>query len=77
MEITIKDLELNEKAEITGYFKAEKIYRDKIISMGLARGTHIKITKIAPLGDPVEIEAKGFKISLRKNEAAVLKLKRI
>jgi len=42
--------------------------------MGLTRGTEITVVRVAPLGDPVDIKVRGFNISLRKEEAAVLQL---
>jgi ferrous iron transport protein A len=45
--------------------------------MGLTKGTEIKVVKVGPLGDPIEIEIRGFKLSLRKKEAEILKLRRI
>ena len=77
MEIKIKNLQINEKAEITGFEKTERVYREKLLSMGLTRGTTIKLIKVAPLGDPVEIEVRGFKLSLRKKEAEILLLRKV
>ena len=44
--------------------------------MGLTKGTRITIVKKAPLGDPVEITVRGYQLSLRKEEAAILLLAR-
>ena len=44
--------------------------------MGLTRGTELRLVKVAPLGDPVEIEVRGYRLSLRKKEAEALLLKR-
>jgi len=38
--------------------------------MGVVRGTPIKVVKVAPLGDPIEVKLKGYNLSLRKEEAA-------
>ncbi len=51
--------------EITG----DKILRRRIMDMGLVRDRRIKVIRNAPLGDPVEFEALGYPISLRKDEA--------
>ncbi|MFW6414020.1 MAG: DtxR family transcriptional regulator, partial [Verrucomicrobiota bacterium] len=40
-------------------------YRHRLLAMGLVPGTHIEVIKVAPLGDPVEIKAKGYNLSLR------------
>ena len=72
-----KEILIGEKAEIMGYDPAEKNYRRRLLSLGLTRGTVFTLTKVAPLGDPVEIEIRGYKLSLRKNEAAILKIKKV
>lgn len=46
----------------------------RIIDMGVVAGTIIQVLKYAPLGDPIEIKLKGFNLSLRKNEAALIEL---
>jgi ferrous iron transport protein A len=42
--------------------------------MGLTRGTRVMVIRVAPLGDPVELEVRGFRLTLRKDEADVLQL---
>jgi ferrous iron transport protein A len=42
--------------------------------MGLTPGTAFTITRVAPLGDLVEIAVRGFKLSLRKDEAEALRV---
>lgn len=46
----------------------------RIVDMGVVTGTHIEVLKYAPLGDPIEIKLKGFNLSLRKSEAALIEL---
>lgn len=46
----------------------------KVLSMGLVKGTEVKVTNVAPLGDPITIEVRGSKLSLRKSEASIIKL---
>ena len=41
----------------------------RITEMGLTQGTEIEVLRKAPLGDPIEIKARGFLLSLRHNEA--------
>ncbi len=40
--------------------------------MGMVRGETIEIVRVAPLGDPMEIEVKGYNLSLRKDEAELI-----
>lgn len=48
--------------------------RQRILDMGLTKGTTIRIRKVAPLGDPLEICVRGYTLSLRKAEAACIML---
>ena len=43
--------------------------RRRIMDMGITKGVEIKVVKIAPLGDPMELNVRGYELSLRKNEA--------
>ena len=42
--------------------------------LGLIKGTSFKVVKVAPLGDPVEINVRGYELSIRKEEAAVVEV---
>lgn len=55
-----------EKIEGTGFIKR------RIIDMGLVPGTKIKVVGIAPLGDPINLVAKGYNLTIRKNEASMI-----
>ena len=41
----------------------------RIMDMGITKGTEIFVRKVAPLGDPVEINVRGYELTIRKNEA--------
>lgn len=70
----LSELKQGATARITGIAPGEKVYRHKLIAMGLLPGTELTVTRIAPLGDPVEITIRGFALSLRKDEARILEL---
>lgn len=44
----------------------------RLMDMGLTKGTLIKIIKLAPLGDPIEIRIRGYELTLRKSEAEMI-----
>jgi len=73
---TVKDLLPGDRARITGFKPGEEGYRSRLLSMGLTKNTEFTLVKVAPLGDPVELELRGFKLSLRKAEAEVLQIER-
>ena len=47
------------------------------MSMGLTPGVEFQITRLAPLGDPVEIRVRGFAMSLRRAEADIISVERL
>jgi ferrous iron transport protein A len=77
MDSKLKELQAGASGEITGYAQASAAYRDKLLSMGLTKGTAFTVVRVAPLGDPVEIRVRGFSLSLRKDEADALLVRRI
>ena len=48
--------------------------RLRIMELGLTPGTPVRVRKIAPLGDPIEIDVRGYALSLRKAEAALVEI---
>ncbi|MFW5689140.1 MAG: FeoA family protein [Spirochaetota bacterium] len=75
--MTLSTMQPGERAEVSGYGSASPAYRSKLLAMGLTRGVTVRLCRVAPLGDPVEIEVRGFRLTLRKDEAAVLRLRAI
>lgn len=77
VELKFSDLKVGDKAEIIGYNAGDAQYKSKLLSMGLVRGVTLRVLQVAPLGDPVEVSVLAYRLSLRKKEANVLKLRRI
>jgi ferrous iron transport protein A len=73
-KLKIKELQVGQSAIIAGYESGDHTYKSKLLSMGLTKNTAIKLIKVAPLGDPIEIEVRGFHLSLRKDEAGIILL---
>lgn len=72
----LKDLKPGESGEILGYEGNDPVYRSKLLAMGLTKGTEVKLVKVAPLGDPVEVMIRGYNLSIRKTEADILQIRR-
>lgn len=51
-------------------------YRRRLMEMGLLPGTELAIVNVAPFGDPLEIEVRGCRLSIRRHEAALVQVKR-
>lgn len=50
--------------------------RGRLLEMGLLVGTPVELVRFAPMGDPVEIKVRGYHLTLRKNEAEQIWVKR-
>ncbi len=74
MNQTFQNLKLNQ-VKVGTTVKVVKVegegsLRQRILDMGLTKGAEVKVRKMAPLGDPLEVSVRGFELSLRKAEAA-------
>ena len=76
MAITLRQLVAGESGRVLGFDKGSRVYRQKLLAMGLTPGTEFTVVRYAPLGDPVEIRVRGFALSLRKDEADALLVER-
>ena len=65
---TLRDVPVGETAGGATLTGAGALTR-RIMDMGITRGTRILIRKVAPLGDPIEVNIRGYELSLRKSEA--------
>ena len=52
----------------------EGALRRRIMDMGITRGVEVYIRKVAPLGDPVEVQVRGYELSLRKADAEMIEV---
>lgn len=75
--IQFRDLKVGDKALIVALGQGQKFYRAKLLALGLTPGTEFSVIRIAPLGDPIEINIRGFALSLRKNEAELLEIEKV
>lgn len=77
MEQTLADISVGEKGMVLGFVKGTQTYRQKLLAMGLIKGSEFEVARVAPMGDPVEIKLRGYNLSLRKDEAKALLVGRI
>ena len=68
MERSLKELKPGEKGIITKV-NGEGAVKRRLMDMGVTRGAEIMIRKVAPLGDPIEVNIRGYELSFRKVEA--------
>lgn len=77
MEKTLADIAVGETGAVLGFVKGATSYRQKLLAMGLIKGTEFQVARMAPMGDPVEIKVRDFNLSLRKEEARALLVKEV
>lgn len=52
----------------------EGAVKRRIMDMGITKGTEVSVRKVAPLGDPIELTVRGYELSIRKGEAALIEV---
>lgn len=69
MKPYLDDLPLGQHAEITS-IECERPLARRLMEMGLLPGTGVRVVRVAPLGDPIELRVRNYSLSLRRAEAA-------
>lgn len=76
VKMTLRDLKPGEEGKITSIGEKGPLRR-RIMEMGVTPGAVVKVIKIAPLGDPIEINIRGYELSLRKEEAGQIEISKL
>jgi ferrous iron transport protein A len=67
-QIPLSEVAIKGKAKVVEIVQGS-IIRRRIMDMGITKGIELVVEGKAPMGDPIEIQVRGYKLSLRKNEA--------
>ena len=70
---TLKDAKIGESVVVVK-LHGEGAVRRRIMDMGITKNVEIMIRKVAPLGDPIEINVRGYELSLRKADAEMIEI---
>jgi ferrous iron transport protein A len=68
----LSNLKKGQKAKVVFLNTEDKALRRRLLDMGIIEGVQIKIKKIAPLGDPIDIEVRGYELCLRKFDMSMI-----
>ena len=71
---TLNDLTPGQSGTILSVGNQSGAVKRRLVDMGLTPGTQVKVTKIAPLGDPLEVSLRGYELSLRKADADMIEV---
>ena len=70
---TLKDVKIGNRAKVVK-LHGEGALRRRIMDMGITKGVEVRVRKVAPLGDPIEITVRGYELSLRKADAQMIEI---
>ena len=71
MEVKLSEFQVGQSGRVKSVFGDSKLKR-RLFDMGVTPGADIKLIKLAPLGDPIEVTIRGYQLSLRKAEAEIV-----
>ena len=70
---TLKEVRIGESATIKR-LHGEGALKRRIMDMGLTKGTLVYVRKVAPLGDPMELNVRNYELSVRKADAEMIEV---
>ena len=76
LPIPLSLLQPGDQGEIVAV-QAQGEVRQRLLEMGFIRGARLRVEKLAPLGDPMELVIKGYHLSLRRDESSCILVSRV
>ncbi len=70
---TLKDVKVGEKCKVLKLHGEGPVKR-RIMDMGITKGVEIYVRKVAPLGDPMELNVRDYELSIRKGDAEMIEV---
>ena len=74
--MTLNNLKVGQSGRIIANHTKGAI-RQRFMDMGITKGVVVKVIKIAPLGDPIEVELRGYNLSIRKDDAKAIEIEEV
>ncbi len=71
---SLSDLRIGESGVIDDISAPRSLAR-RLLEMGLTGGTRLELIRLAPLGDPLEVSVRGYRLTLRRDEAEAVRLR--
>ena len=70
---TLRDVKVGETVKVVK-LHGEGAVKRRIMDMGITKGVEIRVRKVAPLGDPLELTVRGYELTLRKADAETIEV---
>lgn len=77
MTLKLHQCKPGDKVKISGFEPTDPGFKRQLMALGLTPGTTLDIIRVAPMGDPVQIQVRNACLALRKQEAQLIKLELI
>ena len=72
--MTLKEVSVGQTVKVAK-LDGEGPVKRRIMDMGITKGVEVYVRKVAPLGDPIEVTVRGYELSIRKADAAMIEVK--
>lgn len=70
---TLKDVKIGQTVTVVK-LHGEGAVKRRIMDMGITKGVEVYVRKVAPLGDPIEVNVRGYELSIRKADADMVEV---
>ena len=70
---TLRQVKVGETVTVVK-LHGEGAVKRRIMDMGITKGVQVYVRKVAPLGDPVEVNVRGYELSIRKEDASAIEV---
>ncbi len=70
---TLKEVPIGSTVKVVK-LHGEGAVKRRIMDMGITKGVEVYVRKVAPLGDPIEVNVRGYELSIRKADAAMIEV---
>lgn len=74
---SLAKISVGSSAKVISFRKDDHTFRRKLLSMGLTPGAVIEVVRIAPLGDPLQLNVRGVSLTLRHTEADTILVEQV
>ena len=70
---TLKEVKVGQTVKVIK-LHGEGAVKRRIMDMGITKGIELHVRKVAPLGDPIEVNVRGYELSIRKADAQMIEV---
>ena len=73
----LSELKKGEKGIVVSIDNFNDLLKRRMLDMGITKGVEVKVKKIAPFGDPIDIELRGYELCLRKSDLSSIEVSKL